>query len=496
MVELIGTVLDSKITSLLIHIMENLKKAGRLSTWSYTDISALNKKSSDISLLLKDIGIITNKKFLQHSKLLSVEHTDELKVTINNTISIVKVEENEEPGDNILSTNEPQELKFFTYESLKKSAIYNKKDNIYRGKLYGTVQTFDCSSTQKCSSCDGSGICACCNGNKQVTCTVCMGSLECPQCEGTGKYKCTKCGGSGSCAECGGDGWVTCCECDGDGDIVCPDCGGSGNYIDTTCNKCGGSGEYINGSQCRACGGSGRYVIKCKCCGGDGRIKCPECEGEGRVDCNNCNGSGECPRCHGKGGWACLACHSTGTCGKCKGKGIIWCPDCHGKGKCFNCKGNRVVPCSRCNGTGYFQKFKEFSFEENNKTKYHFTLPLDDSEINEINGSLLYEGTIYEFFAQKAITYNLLEATKILNGFKMDKFIEWIKIENLSNFTEKSINDDYLNTTIKCKKVPVTKLQLKSLTDTFNIYIISEANYVYYDKLPGLFSIFLGNLFG
>ena len=239
--------------------MEYLLKSHQLTSLSLEEIKSSTANHS--KQLLEAISKAVDMNLASSCKVISISHNVELKARIINTTSIVKLEELEKPGNTLVYKDEPKDLQMFSYEKLKQDSIL--KSGVYRGKLYGTIESYSCDEKVNCPDCDGSGICCCCEGEKQVTCPICDGNISCVSCNGTGKYTCENCDGDGECPECD-DGWVSCQDCYGEGEVNCPDCNGSGIYYEDTCNKCGGSGEYYNHRYgtyvtCRGCGGSGTF---------------------------------------------------------------------------------------------------------------------------------------------------------------------------------------------------------------------------------------------
>ena len=480
--------------------MNYLNKAKDLAGISIDSVNSSTNSSCKELILAISASVDKN---LNYCDVVSISHSDEVKAIIKNKTSKVALKKKENPGNDLSRRDEPKELHLFSYDQLKKAAKLN--NGIYRGKLYGTIESFSCPIKVNCPDCSGSGICNRCDGEKQVRCTVCDGNLECVSCDGTGKYTCTNCEGDGicpdcndgwvECEDCNGEGTVCCPECNGDGTVYCPDCNGSGNYIDEPCNKCGGSGYYRGDTECRACGGTGRYVVECRRCDGDGTIDCDNCDGDGTVDCDNCDGdggwdckschgSGKCSHCRGKGFFICKACGGSGECGKCKGKGKIWCPDCYGKGKCFNCKGDKLVTCNRCNGTGKYQSYIEYSFTDGETTDELFSLPIDKKDISSISGELCYKDVIYDFFAKRANIYNPDSAVNSLNGSHIEILKSWLSLEHNSPFSKGIITNDFLNTYVEIYKIPVTKVVLRHKSNNFSFWIVGYNLSVFYENLP------------
>lgn len=470
-----------------------LKKSKTLTGLSLSELNGVKVRNS--KKLIKEISNVLDTDLASSCTVESVLHYQGVKAQILNIKSKVALNEQIKPGTSLVYKNEPTELYKFTYNQLKYSA--QQKGHIYSGILNGTVKVHDCAKTVACPDCSGTGICHDCEGKKKVTCPVCDGDLECVACNGTGIYTCRNCDGDGVCPDCD-EGWVTCDDCDGDGTIDCPDCNGTGNYIDDVCNRCGGSGWYAYDKECNACNGTGRYVVKCRRCRGKGEIKCSNCDGDGGWDCNSCHGSGVCSHCHGSGGFTCKACDGTGTCGKCRGKGEIKCPTCHGKGTCYNCKGKKEVSCPKCEGTGFFQSYTQYSLTESKSVKEFCALsiasekefcPLNiaEKDIAEIEGDVCYNNVLYCMFAKQAEVYDLQTLKECLGGNE-EIINKWFTLEKQG----KPENEDYLNTTVKVYRIPVTAVKLKCREKAYHVYIVGNNRIVYYDDLPWIGARILG----
>lgn len=459
-----------------------LKKSKVLTDFSLSKLKELTVADNEV--LLKAVSRAVDTDLTGSCSVVSVRHYQELKALILNVKSKVSLHDLVKPGTSLVYKPEPVELHQFSYNQLKYSAHQN--GGTFSGILNGTVKVHDCEKTVECRVCSGSGICNECNGKKKVTCTVCGGDLDCVSCNGTGRYTCRNCDGDGVCPDCD-DGWVTCDDCDGDGTIDCPDCGGTGNYIDDECNRCGGSGWYAPGKECNACNGTGRYVVECRRCKGSGEIMCSNCNGDGGWICNSCGGDGVCSHCDGEGDFTCKACGGTGTCGKCRGKGEIKCPVCFGKGTCYNCKGKKEVTCPQCEGTGYFQSYTQYHLTESKSVKELCSLDIAEKEISDIEGDMCYDNVLYSLFAKKGEVYDLQNLKECL-GVGDDIIEKWFSLEKQG----KPEKDDYLCTTVKAYRIPVTCVKLRCRDKDYNIYILGNNMIVYYDDLPWFGARILG----
>lgn len=100
--------------------------------------------------------------------------------------------------------------------------------------MLNTVETYSCNPRERCSKCNGSGICASCDGRGYNRCGSCSGNgkrevrngsyangkpkykqVSCSSCHGSGKRSCSSCSGSKKCYRCDGSGKVTCSRCNG-----------------------------------------------------------------------------------------------------------------------------------------------------------------------------------------------------------------------------------------------------------------------------------------
>lgn len=460
--------------------------------------------------LVVEIGKVLGLNLKNYCKVKSLTHYYELKAIINNINSTVSVKASEKAGRALEWKNESQEIQSFLCTQLKSNATQRcttKAGIEFNGILHGTIKSHECSPTETCPVCGGTGTCSTCNGNKKIVCPICDGEIQCVACEGTGIYTCRHCGGTGTCPDCGGDGEVTCPDCDGNGVITCPDCDGEGvvtcpdcdgwgNYIDESCNNCGGTGysDWGNNKKCHVCNGTGRYVVKCRrckgkgtirCweCGGEGTVECERCDGEGIIKCRKCNGSGSCSHCHGEGGFKCKACGGTGVCGKCKGKGEIWCPDCHGTGICSTCKGEKLVKCSRCNGTGVYQTFTEYTLIESSTVKE--LCSFTDIDFNKISGDLCYNDIVYDFSANKANIYNLEEVVNTA-GVCTNVLKEWLALDKNTVFINNNLANDYFQLNLELYKIPITKIVFECNSKKYTIWVVGNDKIIFYDKMPNL----------
>jgi len=119
-------------------------------------------------------------------------------------------------------------------------------------------------------------------------------SEKCSKCGGIGKWLCRNCDGSKvnpKYYEQNGGALYICPECPDDSMVKCRFCGGSGFAKDEAlfCNFCDGRGEV----RCKECGGIGRIRIgtillifsryeSCATCSSCGMVACKDCLGKGR----------------------------------------------------------------------------------------------------------------------------------------------------------------------------------------------------------------------
>lgn len=132
---------------------------------------------------------------------------------------------------------------------------------------------------------------------------------------------------------------VSCATCAGLGRVDCKRCKGLGNGKCTVSQCVKGMVEVDTEGQLVK--GKGKKTVKCKICGGAGRLTCADCSGKGSRVCEKCNGSGEralCVKCSGQGLLTCKRCAGTGSakealCGDCRGAGVVECGACNGDGR-------------------------------------------------------------------------------------------------------------------------------------------------------------------
>ena len=508
-----------------------LHKDKKLDTISLQSIRSYS--TTDCVPLLVEIGKIFGVDFKTYCKVKSLVHNYELKAFIGKVNSTISLKMIEKAGNTLEWKDEPSEIHSYSSMQLRNNAIQRKisgKTIEYKGILYGSVKSHECSPIEICPVCEGTGVCQECNGAKRITCPVCYGETKCVACDGTGIYTCRNCEGTGICPDCGGNGSIacpncggegiitcpdcdgygviTCPDCDGYGVITCPDCDGTGNYIDEPCTKCGGTGYYTWEKKCYACNGTGQYVVECRRCKGGGEITCRECDGEGTVECEKCDGegtlecrkchgngvikckeckgNGTCSHCHGKGSFQCKACGGTGVCGKCKGKGDIWCPACHGTAKCSNCQGEKHVKCSRCNGTGVYQTFTEYSLKETVTTRNMCSFSLNDTCFDEIKGDLCYDDVVYDFFGNKANVYNLEYAVDSTSGVCVNLLKEWLALDKNSILVDDKLVKECFQLRLRLYKIPMTKIVLEYKSNEFTIWIVGNNKILCYDNIPDI----------
>ncbi len=118
--------------------------------------------------------------------------------------------------------------------------------------------------------------------------------------------------------------------------------------------------------------------VKCKKCGGTGKIVCKVCNGKGHQTCKTCKGSGrlKCEKCNGSGALI----HEVAVvdkegkkrkeqlkqnCPECFGEQKTICPTCGGLGehRCDECKGVGAHHCDECRGAGTLLEFKQAIFQ-------------------------------------------------------------------------------------------------------------------------------------
>jgi len=467
--------------------MAEYKTYGELSAYNLSQIRKFN--TYNCNELITSLESLIGKKFKDDCKVTSIDHYYDIRIVEKITHSSIGLSEYEYSGEDIDSTDEPTELYMFDYEKLKQDAYEVTTNHIYRGVLYGTVKTYNCAPTVECNECNGSGNCSQCDGEGHVGCDNCGGDGVCVECCGNNNTTCETCGGDGICTTCE-NGQITCYDCNGDGEVYCPDCNGSGNYIDEECAYCNGKG-YRSRKQCPKCGGSGRYVQRCIRCDNRGRIRCGTCNGDGEVWCNDCGGNGKCNNCGGSGEveFYCDVCEGSGNCNVCDGDGTVTCPVCDGEENCNVCDGNGSVTCQRCDGTGLFQECTEYSITENTKEYVFFPIKTEDTQIN---GELLYKGTVFENFSNHQKSQkNKQELLEKINEQFPDKESSTIEswLDNNMSEIEKQLDDTdefYIKAYVNAYKIPITKVAYKYNSSFYIIWIVGKNLAVVCDDFPSV----------
>ena len=421
--------------------------------------------------ILKQLGNDSWRFFLSNAATITeVKHYYLTGADLSYKCFSIGVKKNEIKGNSLIKDSyRPSNIECRCDKLIKESEqICKEKDAIiYKGILYGSIETFECSKEMDCPECNGSGKCPTCDGRKEIICPTCDGNKKCPTCHGRQYMTCPECDGTGAieCDNCCGTGKVDCWICDGSGN--CPNCNGTGTV---ECYKCHGYG-------CGYCNDSGR--IPCKTCHGSG--ECYRCHGRGDFFCQECDGDGEfeCHTCDRNHEVVCRTCDGSGYCPECDGRGVINCPTCEATGNCTNCKGSGKITCTRCNGTGYYQTYLSYEIREDEKT-YTYTPMINMEDYKKyVKGIIVYDNVFFKSDSGEKIVDEL---EKVISLFDINKkeFIKWItniKIENSEMI--KGIENRVI---VSC--IPITKVYYKIKNDTYSFYILGTNNVIAYYNLP------------
>lgn len=166
----------------------------------------------DITGVTNDVG------FLLEAKYLVIER---------------EVRKTESPGDEYQVTSGPRKKDIFEYP-YKLPDTFPKKPVEDDDNLILSAKTHACEPEISCNECDGTGICAACEGRGSKSCKSCNGTgkkdvsagtysdgrrktkkVACTVCDGTKRVTCTSCKRTKKCYQCGGSGEVTCTRCGG-----------------------------------------------------------------------------------------------------------------------------------------------------------------------------------------------------------------------------------------------------------------------------------------
>lgn len=460
-------------------MMEELKYTGKAVHLSFEQIWRY-KTLKECESILDLLALQTGKSMIKTGcRIKGVKHFYSYMTTIWQTIGTVMPGSGESPGVVLVKTEGSGNLTDYTYLQLKE--MYSDENTILRP----SIVEHDCSETVDCETCNGTGVCAGCHGAKSIICPVCDGKKECPSCNGTGKYRCRHCDGTGECPDCDGDGTETCNRCDGDGEFDCRACNGTGQ-----CSDCNGSGRYDNGHRtvvCRRCKGTGECPT---CNGGNYHFYCPVCDGDGDVSCGECNGTGKCHSCGGHGDVWCKACRGSGICGKCHGHSKIKCPDCSATGNCTVCDGSGKVKCPRCKGIGKYQTYVTFTIKESTDVEVRCLINCKPENLQKIEGTILFEDTVYEMFRQYFIVHNYEGSCENLDVEYFNNYKCWLDFCRWN--TEDKTMDHYFRIKVKNVRFPITAVEMIAGDESFTVYIMGTNNVVFYDRLPS----FSNRLFG
>lgn len=352
-----------------------------------------------------------------------------------------------------------------------------KDTTIYRGILYGSIRTYECSKDMDCPDCKGTGTCSICNGEKEIICSECDGNKECSTCAGTGYVKCPDCDGTGTieCDNCNGTGSIECNNCNGTGKVDCWICNGSGE-----CPDCYGLGGFANGADwipCKTCHGTG----ECNRCHGRGDFYCQECDGDGEFECQECDGDGdfECHNCNRDCEVICPICDGSRECVECNGTGIVGCPECDSTGNCINCNGTGKVVCSRCDGTGYYQTYMTYEIRENEKS-YSYAPVINMNDYGKyLEGVVVYDDIFFKSDSGEIIIDDVEKVISFFDANKED-FNKWISKINVGNIDMIKAMEN--KATITC--FPVTEVTYKLENEPYTFYVMGTNNVIAYYKLP------------
>ncbi|MBQ9473864.1 MAG: hypothetical protein IJU81_05590 [Bacteroidales bacterium] len=326
------------------------------------------------------------------------------------------------------------------------------------GILDGTIENHQCSPTEVCIECRGTG--------------------HCRECDGTKHHKCNMCHGSGDCHVCNGDGIVECDVCRGLGD--CPYCHGTG-LSDETCPQCGGSGKTTDPETHRK--------AKCPTCNGHGVMPCPRCATSGNKK------PGKCPMCLGKGEIQCSACNGKGKCHVCNGKGHTQCNTCNGTGKCNMCNGTGNLKCPRCEGSGWYQTYTAYTAEHSTKQETWVSSRNYEKLLLQAQGRSLFSGRLKKWQKDNILEYdhtNRLHASVDSVGGNIGVLDEFLADH------EKGIKKKYgIRYAMEAEVtfVPAVRIDFVLEQVPHSMVILGHNGVMAYDSLPGKLAQYRVGLF-
>ncbi|MCM1070906.1 MAG: hypothetical protein NC391_04660 [Alistipes timonensis] len=374
---------------------------------------------------------IKSTDFLQKANCIKCNAFAYYSINLRKVQADISISQAERAGGELIKSEGLKDIQSYYIAQIEKFEAISKNEYV----LPWTIENHNCNTEEICPTCNGKCDCPDCHGERYIECPVCEGDKICP-------------------------------ECDGEGSSVCFDCNGTGE-----CSRCD-HGHY----HCRKCHGEGYVNTK------SGTKECSKCHGHGSVECWTCGGSGVCRTCGGEGTLECRYCYDTGICGKCQGRGSIKCTTCQASGFCPRCKGRGKIVCRRCLGTGVYQSFQTVRLDKTvecfNITSHPLTFQgLLDSDMENI-------------FDESIIEVNPHNITKQ----RLDKFYSKIEPHHLQNIKGEIIdilnNEDsetYCNIEGLIRKIPVVQHMISYAGKCFNIYILTNSGYIYYDKLPSFY---------
>lgn len=421
--------------------------------------------------ILKQLGNDSWRLFLSNAaSITEVKHYYLTGVDLNYKSFSIKVKNNEVKGNSLIKDkSRPSNIECSCNKLIEEAGkICKENDNtVYKGILYGSIETFECSKDMDCSNCNGTGKCSTCNGEREIMCPVCDGNKKCPICHGRQYMTCPECDGTGSieCDNCCGTGKVDCWICEGSGN--CNNCNGTGTV---ECYKCHGYGcgycNYSGEIPCKTCHGTG----ECYRCHGRGDFYCQECDGDGEFECHTCDRNHEV---------VCRECDGSGKCYNCEGKGLVDCPACDASGNCKNCEGSGKIVCSRCNGTGFYQTYLSYEIRENENAYTYEPMINMDNYNKYVESLIVYNDIFFKSDSGNVIINKLDKITAFLDVNKED-FIKWISSIKMDNSDIIKAMENRAR--VSC--IPVTEILYKVENELYTFYILGTNNVIAYYNLP------------
>ncbi|GHT15415.1 hypothetical protein AGMMS4956_15300 [Bacteroidia bacterium] len=210
-------------------------------------------------------------------------------------------------------------------------------------------------------------------------------------------------------------------------------------------------------------------TMKCTSCGGQGYHRCSRCDGTGKEkqEGTYSNGASKIQFVQ---------------CGRCFGSGRI---------TCSNCDGTRIETCTRCEGTGRYQKYKAYSDQY---IPYTDVLNLTDKDylipvIAKAKGDTIFNDMLMEWKNQHTLC---LDKRSIITDIH-NKYIADV-VSLLEKYTPPQ-DKRVARVKLQIELIPITIIDYTFESHPYQLSIVGDNNYIYFDKVPSKHHSYKQNIF-